>query len=80
MGKYILKIGDIRKMSPEERLKKLQELREELMKIRLKAVTGTLDNPGMVRAIRKSIARILTVMREEELGIHRREEEKKEQP
>ena len=74
MGKYILKVDDIRKMTPEERLKKLQELREELMKLRLKAVTGTLDNPGMVRAIRKSIARILTVMREEELGIKRDKE------
>ncbi|WP_338252965.1 50S ribosomal protein L29 [Pyrodictium abyssi] len=62
-----MKTEDIRKMSPEERLKKLEELQEELVKLRLKAVVGTLENPGAIRAIRKTIARILTVMREEEL-------------
>ena len=67
MGKYALKPDDIRKMSPEERMKKLNELREELMKLRLKAEMGTLENPGAIRAIRKTIARILTIMREEEL-------------
>ncbi len=72
MGKYLLRTNDIREMSPEERLKKLQELREELAKLRLKAAVGTLENPGAIRAIRKSIARILTVMREEELAKQRR--------
>ncbi len=67
MAKYMIKTDDIRKMSPEERIKKLNELREELMKLRLKAEMGTLENPGAIRAIRKTIARILTVMREEEL-------------
>jgi large subunit ribosomal protein L29 len=67
MGKFMIKADDIRKMSPEERLKKLNELREELMKLRLKAEMGTLDNPGAIRAIRKTIARILTIMREEQL-------------
>ncbi|HIQ24147.1 MAG TPA: 50S ribosomal protein L29 [Pyrodictium delaneyi] len=62
-----MKTEDIRKMNPEERLKKLEELREELVKLRLKAAVGTLENPGAIRAIRKTIARILTVMREEEL-------------
>jgi len=68
MAKYSLKARDIRKMSPEERMRKLQELREELVKLRLKAAVGTLENPGAIRAIRKTIARILTVMREEELA------------
>ncbi len=69
--KFMIKTGDIRKMSREERLQKLRELQEELIRLRLKAVMGTLDNPGAIRAIRKTIARILTVMREEELGIRR---------
>ena len=67
MAKYMIKTEDIRKMNPEERLKKLEELRGELVKLRLKAAVGTLENPGAIRAIRKTIARILTVMREEEL-------------
>ncbi len=68
MGKYLLRTSDIRKMSREERLQKLEELREELVKLRLKAAVGTLENPGAIRAVRKSIARIMTVLREEELG------------
>ncbi len=63
-------------MSLEERLKKLQELREELIKLRLKAAVGTLENPGAIRAIRKSIARILTVIREEELAMQQRQAKK----
>jgi len=68
VGKYLLRTSDIRKMSREERLQKLEELREELVKLRLKAAVGTLENPGAIRAVRKSIARIMTVLREEELG------------
>lgn len=63
----MIRAEEIRKMSPEERVKKLNELREELVRLRLKAAMGTLDNPGAIRAIRKTIARILTIMREEEL-------------
>ena len=73
MGKYMIKTDDIRKMNPEERLKKLEELKEELAKLRLKAEVGTLENPGAIRAIRKTIARILTVMREEELAKQKRQ-------
>jgi len=68
-----LKAREIRAMSREEREKKLQELRLELMKLRMQAQLGTLENPGRIRAIRKTIARILTINREEEL----REERKK---
>lgn len=63
-----LKPGDLRKMSKEERLEKLRELRQELMKLRMKAQLGTLENPGKIRAMRKTIARILTIEREEELA------------
>ncbi len=63
-----MKISEIRALSPEERRKKLEELRTELIRLRLQAATGTLDNPGKIRAIKKTIARILTVMREEELA------------
>jgi len=63
-----LKPDDIRKMSREERLEKLRELRQELMKLRMKAQLGTLENPGKIRAMRKTIARILTIEREEELA------------
>ncbi len=62
-----LKPSEIRKMSPEERLEKLEELRGELLKLKMQSMLGTLDNPGKIRVIKKSIARILTIQREEEL-------------
>ena len=65
---------EIRKMSPEERLKLLRELRLELIKLKTQAYLGTLTNTGRIRVIKKNIARILTVMREEEL---RKEREKR---
>ena len=48
--------------------KKLTELRDELMHERgVAAMGGAPPNPGKIRALRKNIARILTIMREEEL-------------
>ncbi|MHC1627260.1 MAG: 50S ribosomal protein L29 [Candidatus Nezhaarchaeales archaeon] len=62
----ILKVNDIRKMSNEERLAKLRELKAELMRLRAQQASGApLDNPGKIRAIRKTIARILTIINEE---------------
>ena len=62
-----MKPDDIRKMDPEERLRKLAELRLELIKLRMQARVGTLSNTARIRNIRRDIARILTIMREEEL-------------
>ncbi len=62
-----LKADEIRKMSKEEREKTLAELRAELIKLRTQAYLGTLANVGKIKQVRKDIARILTVMREEEL-------------
>ncbi len=62
-----LSADEIRKMSPEERRKLLNDLRIELIKLRTQAFLGTLTNVGRIRVVKKNIARILTVMREEEL-------------
>ena len=61
-----LKIKDIREMSLEDREEKLKELREELMHERgVAAMGGSPPNPGKIRQLRKSISRLLTVIREE---------------
>ncbi|WP_456467170.1 50S ribosomal protein L29 [Methanopyrus sp.] len=68
MGKYKLHPDDIREMSPEERREKLQELKAELLReMTSKSVAGVPENPGRVREIKRNIARILTIEREEEL-------------
>jgi len=62
----ILRVSEIRKMSDEERRKRLAELRAELVRMRtMVEAGGALDNPSRIREIRKTIARILTVMNEE---------------
>ncbi|MBC7107988.1 MAG: 50S ribosomal protein L29 [Methanomassiliicoccales archaeon] len=63
----LLRTSEIRQMSKEERLAKLKELQDELMHERgTAAMGGAPANPGRIRALRKNIARILTVQREEE--------------
>ena len=60
-----VKIDDIRKMSSIEREKKLDNLRNELFKLRSSnAMGGTMVDPSKIRELKHSIARILTVMNE----------------
>lgn len=63
-----MKIWEIRSMSDEDLKKRLDELKLELIRLKTQAALGTLDNPGKIRTIRKTIARILTVLRERELS------------
>lgn len=67
MGKHKVKASEIRGMSREEREKLLQEIRAELINLRHKAVVGGLESPGRLRELKRNIARILTINREEEL-------------
>jgi len=66
-----VKPEEIRKMSMEERLRKLNELRLELVKLRMQAKLGTLTDTARVRNIKRDIARILTIIREEQLKASR---------
>jgi ribosomal protein L29 len=64
-----LTVQDIRKLNPTERQKKLDELYNELSSTRVQvAMGGGTQNPYRIKAIRKAIARILTVERELEVG------------
>ncbi len=57
----ILRKKQIREMEAGEREKKLQELRLELMKEKGHvAVSGAVSNPGKIREMRKTVARLLT--------------------
>jgi large subunit ribosomal protein L29 len=66
-----LKPKDIRGMNAQDRAKALMETRSELMHQRgLAAMGGAVKNPGQIRDLRTSIARILTVQREDLLKAH----------
>jgi len=63
-----LTANDIRKLNPAERQKKMDELFNELTNVRIQIATGGgSENPYQIRAIKRAIARILTIQREEEL-------------
>jgi large subunit ribosomal protein L29 len=57
----ILRKREINQMLPEERTKKISELRAELTTIRTQVKSGgTVDNPARVRELRRTVARLLT--------------------
>lgn len=61
----ILRVKEIREQSHEDRQKRLNELRNELVRLMtmIKA-GGSIENPARVRELRKAIARILTIENE----------------
>ena len=62
-----MKAKEIRKMSPEELNKKLGELRNDLFQLRLQHATNQLDNPMRIKAVKRDIARVQTIIRENQL-------------
>ncbi|MEF8878906.1 MAG: 50S ribosomal protein L29 [Candidatus Thermoplasmatota archaeon] len=61
-----MRTKEIRKLTPEERKEKLEELKNELMHERgVAAMGGSPPSPGKIRQLRRTVARLLTVMREE---------------
>jgi len=55
---------ELREMNEVELQEKEREIREELFHLRFKLKAGQLDNTARIRAIKKDIARILTIRRE----------------
>ena len=78
----ILRIKEIRNLSHEDRTKRLEDMRTELMRLRtMIRAGGTVENPARVRQLRKAIAKILTIEHEEKLGIRKaKPEAKKPEP
>jgi len=65
-----IRVKEIRKMSVEDRSKKLEELKTELSKLHsLNKAGGAVDNPSRIREIRRAIARIMTIQNENEINV-----------
>ena len=62
-----MKVNEIRNLSTAELNEKIVSLREELFNLLFQLATGQLENPMLIREVRKTIARIKTVQREKEL-------------
>jgi len=61
-------IHEIRALSDQQLREELQKAYRELMTLRFRAATNQLPNTNLPRSVRKTIARLQTVLRERELG------------
>lgn len=62
-----MKAKEIKDLSSEELVQKVEDLKDELFKLRFQLATGQLENPVRIREVRRNIARAKTVLREREL-------------
>ena len=63
-----MNVKEIRDKSNTELLQEIESLKEELFNLRFQQATGQLENPSRMKEIRKTIARIKTVIAERELS------------
>jgi large subunit ribosomal protein L29 len=62
-----MKASELREKTPQDLLSQLTDLKSELFRLRFQLATGQLENPMRIREVKKSIAQIKTILREEEL-------------
>ena len=63
----MMKISQLRDLSVEELTQKLKDLKAELFNLRFQQATNQLDNPMRIVEVKKTIARVNTLLKEEEL-------------
>ena len=63
-----MKPAELRQIDDDELERRLAEAREELFNLRFQHVTGQLDNHARLSQVRKDIARISTLLREQEIA------------
>ena len=63
-----MKTVDLRKLSYTELQEQLEESKEELFNLRFQIVTNQLDNTARITQVRRQVARIKTMMREQEIA------------
>ena len=63
-----MKAKEVRKMTPEQLESKLKDLKKDLFTLRMQHATNQLDNPIRISQVKKDIARVKTIIRENEIG------------
>lgn len=63
-----MKVNEIRKLSDEEIMTKVKESKKELLNLRIKNATGSLEKPSKLKELKKDVARMLTILKERETG------------
>ena len=64
----MMKAKEIKNLSVEELNKKLDELKKDLFMLRMQHATNQLDNPIKIAQVKKDIARVKTIIREQQLA------------
>jgi large subunit ribosomal protein L29 len=62
-----VRVEDVRDMEDVDIRQKIEEAQEELFRLRFRSATQLLENPMLVRSLRRDIARMKTILREREL-------------
>jgi large subunit ribosomal protein L29 len=62
-----MKASEIKELSMDEMLRKLDDLKEELFNLRFQHETGQLENPQKMKQTKRDIARVKTIIRQSEL-------------
>ncbi len=70
-----MKAAELRDLPYDELVEKLAEAKEELFNLRFQLATNQLDNTTRIKQVRREVARIATVMREQEIEAYYRQQE-----
>ena len=63
-----MKINELRKLTNEDLNKKITESKKELLDLRIKQSTGSLEKPSKIHELRKDVARMSSILRERDLS------------
>jgi large subunit ribosomal protein L29 len=63
-----VKATEIRDMTDEDIQRRVSEIQEELFRLRFRSATQQLENPALLVALRRDLARMKTILRERELA------------
>lgn len=64
-----MKASELREFNYRELMEKLAESKEELFNLRFQLATNQLDNTARLKAVKRTVARILTVLRDREIQL-----------
>ena len=62
-----MKAADIRELTDEEVREQIAVAKEELFRLRFRSATQELENPALVKTLRRDVARLKTILREREM-------------
>lgn len=65
-----MKVKDFRDLNETELNQKISVLKEELFNLRFQLATGQLENPMRIKEVKKTIARVKTIQREQEIKVN----------